>query len=190
MISEEQFKENLIYNLNRIRLGWIDGDKQNHNNKTADIVNHRAKIAIEIKDDTKYKTELPTVPGVIIGQGCDLTKMNQRYSDHVKSANNKFKQYPSYKTILIFRTEFIITDIIRYAIEGLHSYQISGNGLVYIGRRGKYSHFSKNEIGCFLIINGSDFGYFPNQLAKENRIISKDEAETIFGHKFNDISIR
>ena len=187
VISEKTFKENLIYDLNLINAGWIDGDKESDLKKTADIVNHSLKIAIEIKDDTKYKIELPTIPEVIMGQGCDLTKMNQRFSDHIRSANNKFKEYPEYKTILLFRTEFIITDVIRYAIEGLHSYSKPEDHLVYIGRKGKYSKYNKKEIGCFLIVNQEGFGYFSNELAKGSRSLDKEKTEKIFGCKFNDI---
>lgn len=189
VIPEKTFKENLIYDLNLINAGWIDGDEESHRKKTTDIVNHSLKIAIEIKDDTKYKIELPITPGVITGQGYDLTKMNQRFSDHVRSANNKFREYPEYKTILLFRTEFIITDVIRYAIEGLHSYSKPADHLVYIGRKGKYSKHNKEEIGCFLIVNQEGFGYFSNELAKENRSLDKEKIERIFGRKFNDIPI-
>lgn len=189
MISEEAFKENLIYNLNSVNMGWIDGDKESDRKKTVDIVNHSLKIAIEIKDDTKYKIELSTTPGVMIDRGYDLTKMNQRFSDHVRSANNKFKEYPGYKTIFFFRTELIITDIVRYAIEGLHSYSKPTDHLVYSGRKGKYSKHNKKEIGCFLIVNQGGFGYFPNELTRQDRSLDKEKIEKIFGRKFNDISI-
>ena len=187
VISEKTFKENLIYDLNLINAGWIDGDKESNRKKTVDIVNHSLKIAIEIKDDTKYKIELPTTFGVMIGQGYDLTKMNQRFGDHIRSANNKFKEYPGYKTILLFRTEFIITDVIRYAIEGLHSYSKQADRLVYIGRKGKYSKHNKEKIGCFIVVNQEGFGYFSNDLAEENRFLDKGKIERIFGRKFNDI---
>ena len=121
MISEEIYKKNLIQSLKSINRDWIDGDKELDRKKTVDVVNHTLKIAIEIKDDTKYKTEMPKTSGVMVTQSEDLTKMNQRFSDHIRSANNKFKEYTGYKTILLFRTEFLITDIIRYSIEGLHS---------------------------------------------------------------------
>ncbi len=154
-------------------------------------MNHSLKIAIEIKDDTKYKIELPTSSGVMVPQGYDLTKMNQRLSDHVRSTNNKFKEYPRYKTILLLRTKFVITDVIRYAIEGLHSYSISADRrLAYIGRKGKYSKYNKKEIGCFLIVNREGFGYFPNEIAKQGRCIGRKELEKIFGHKINKIRER
>jgi len=151
------------------------------------VVNHTLKIAIEIKDDTKYKIETPKTSGVMVTQSEDLTKMNQRFSDHVRSANNKFKEYPGYKTILLFRTEFLITDVIRYAIEGLHSYSKPKDRLVYIGRKGKYSKYNRQEIGCFIVVNQGTH-YFPNDVfAKQSRLLNKKKVEGIFGQNFKDI---
>ncbi len=186
MIPEEIFKQNLIQSLKSINVGWIDGDKESNRKKKADIVNHSLRIAIEIKDDTKYRIELPTTPGVMVGGSHNLKKMNQRFSDHIRSANKKFKEYPGYKTVLLFRTEFLIIDIIRYSIEGLHSYSKPEDRLVYIGRKGKYSEYNRQEIGCFVVIN-QEAHYFPNVLAKQNRLFNKEDVQKIFGHSFKDV---
>lgn len=186
MIPEEIYKENLIQSLKLNDANWIDGDKELNERKTVDIVNHILKIAIEIKDDTKYKTETPKISGVMVTQGGDLTKMNQRFNDHIRSANKKFKEYPGYKTILLFRTEFLITTIIRYAVEGLHSYSRPKDRLVYIGRKGKYSKYIRQEIGCFIVIN-QEAHYFSNVLAKQSRLLRKKEVEKIFGQSFKNV---
>ena len=186
MISDEVFKQNLIQSLKSINMDWIDGDKESNRKKKADIVNHSLRIAIEIKDDTKYKTETPKISGVMVTHSEDLTKMNQRFNDHIRSANKKFKEYPGCKTILLFRTDFLITDIIRYAVEGLHSYSKPKDHLVYIGRKGKYSKYNRQEIGCFIVIN-QEAHYFPNVLARQSRLLSKEEVEKIFGQNFKDV---
>ena len=186
MIPEEIYKETLIQALKSIDNDWVDGDKELGRKKTVDIVNHTLKIAIEVKDDTKYKTIVPPRSGVMVTQSVDLTKMNQRFGDHVRSANNKFKEYQGYKTILLFRTEFLTTDVIRYAVEGLHSYSKPKDCLVYIGRRGKYSKHNRQTIGCFVVIN-QEAHYFPNVFAEENRLLNKKEVEKIFGQSFKDV---
>lgn len=184
MIPEKIYKQNLIQSLNSIGVGWIDGDKE-INKKNADMVNHALKIAIEIKDDTIYKLETPP-PGIMINQGYDLKKMNQRFADHIRSANNKFKEYPNYKTIFLLRTEFPIMRVVRYVIEGLDSYVKNSDGhLVYAGKVGKYSKYNKQEIGCFLVIENDGY-YFPNVFARPNRTLTKEEVRKIFGYAFKD----
>ena len=187
MLQESEFKEGLIKRLNSKQPGWIDGDQEIRDGKTADIVNHIRKVAIEVKDDTRYKLHISNRPrGMSVG-GHDLGKMNERYSDHVRSANRKFKQYAGYKTILLFRTEFPIFDVIRYSVEGLYTYSLGVGGLVYSGRRGKYSKFNRKEIGCFLLV-AHDAGYFPNVLADSIRVLSKKEVEEIFGWDLEEVA--
>ena len=186
MFPENIYKEKLIDNLNRINKGWIDGDKEKNSRKTADIVNHTLKMVIEIKDDTKYKLPKPPPGGGMVTSGHDLTKMNQRLSDHLKSANAKFKSYPGYKTILLIRTDFIIVDVLCYAIKGLHRYSKVGGELKYTGRTGKYSTYIRKEIGGFLIVSDAYY-YFPNQYALPQRIVTRDEIQSILGKEVKEI---
>ncbi|HEY4513554.1 MAG TPA: hypothetical protein VJH06_03520 [Candidatus Paceibacterota bacterium] len=187
MIDEAIFKKHLLFRLNKTSVGWLDGDMENGNTKKADIVNHAVKVAIEIKDDTNYKTVFPKEEGVIYTASHDLTKMNQRYADHIKSANDKFKNYPGHKTILIFRTDFVITEVIKYAIEGLHQFKKVEEDLTYAGRKGKYSTYIRNNIGCFVIIVKDKVDFFPNAYADESRVLNKKEVETILGFKIKEI---
>jgi hypothetical protein len=188
MIIEKEYKDKLIKLLNNRNPGWIDGDKEgNPNKKTADIVNDDLKIAIEIKDDTKNKKiKIPT-DGTIITSSENLTIMNKRMSDCLKDANNKFKEYPEYKTILILRTNFDFPDLIRYAFEGLHTYTKKGDESPhYSGRTGKYSIHAKKEVGS-IIVDSKNFGFFENRYAKKSRKIKKEEVENIFNKKIKDI---
>lgn len=177
MISENKFKKRLLDKLNSINHGWIDGDQEKTPGSKADIVNHALKLAIEIKDDTKYKIEIPR-PGVIVSDGKNLTKMNERFNDDVKSANNKFSFYPSYKTILLIRTNFPIVDVIRYSIEGpkvLHI-NVNTNAVTRVSRQKKYSDFVFKNIGSCLIFTSRAY-YFPNRLADQSRVLEKAKIE-------------
>lgn len=84
MIPEQQFKKRLIGKLNNINKGWIDGDREPGQAKKVDLLNHKLKIALEIKDDTNY--EIEASKGLGSSQTIDLTKMNQRFSDQAKSS--------------------------------------------------------------------------------------------------------
>ncbi|OGZ03114.1 MAG: hypothetical protein A2430_01550 [Candidatus Liptonbacteria bacterium RIFOXYC1_FULL_36_8] len=175
--NEKNYKLLLIKQLNYIKGGWINGDsnKKNVKNKTADIVNHSLKFAMEIKDDTKSSEN-----------SCDLKLMNQRYADRVKSASNKFSIYSGYKTLLIIRTEFPIPDIIYYAILGLDTYNKNiNNQLVYFGKVGKYSDYIYKQIGGFLIYSYpidcvAQYYYYPNPHALNCRKTDKEEISRFF----------
>jgi len=188
MIPEKQFKKNLLFKLNAINSGWIDGDKDLKRKHKADIVNHSLMVAIEIKDDTKHKIN----SGMLVENSQDLTIMNKRLSDDIRSANKKFKSYPNYKTILLFRTGFFMVDIFRYALEGLHAYSSprDKNGkLRYVGRATKYSAFIRKEIGCFIIYVYSEKGwyYIPNKLAEPQRVLDKEKIENLFNLKLENV---
>ena len=188
MISEEEFKNRLIEKLNQTNDGWVDGDKERREGKKVDIVHHNLKIAIEVKDDTKNKRIYPT-SGQIITQSKNLTLMNAQWSDDIKSANEKFQNYRSYKTILLIRTDFDFSDVIRYAIEGpkvLHDKNTSQ--VINTTRPRKYSDYVFKNIGCFLIFNKSGVGYFLNELSDVSRRIEKTEVEKIFQMKFKEIN--
>jgi hypothetical protein len=183
MILEKDFKKKLISRLNLINPGWEDGDLNNQRQKKADIVNNQLKIAIEIKDDTKHKINFSEKSGEIVTNSQNLEIMNARLNDAVRSANRKFKFYPNYRTILLFRTEFSIVDVFCYALVGLHSYSLPQDGnekLKYVGRKTKYSQYNRKETGCFVIWIDNIY-YCPNVLANKERIIEKIQIEKIFG---------
>ncbi len=188
MIPEEKFKTDLIDKLNKIYPGWVNGDKEKGQHKKVDIINHSLKIAIEIKDDTYSKRIDPPLSGEIIVYGEDLDKKNKILLDDIRSANQKFKAYPGYKTILIIRTESDIADTIRYPIEGLYTYKFNSRTkkLQYVGRKTKYSRFVRKEIGCYLIFNG-DWYYFFNKYANQNRVLHKRDIEDYFGIRLKEV---
>ncbi len=178
MIEESIFKNNFIEILNKINTGWVDGDKEPGNHKKVDIINHQLKIAIEVKDDN---TIFPKGTSIISAKAS-----NERNSDQVRSANNKFKEYPGYRTICLFRTEFMAAGI-KYHIEGMDQYTKIDGKLTYIGKTGKYSKFAKNEVGGYLILKDNGIYFFVNYLAKPERIITKKEVASLTGWILEDI---
>jgi len=190
MLSEEIYKKNLIKKMNEINPGWIDGDVESNSEKTADLVNHNLKIAIEIKDDEKYRHEFPPLTGEMITGSLDLLAKNKQFKDDAQDANRKFRNYPEYKSILLIRTELINipSSVIRYIFEGMRRFVITKPRLTEIGRLNKYlSHSSTKEIGGYLLSDEKEYYYFKNPNSYKNRTIIKNEVEKIIGQKIKDL---
>lgn len=179
MIPEDEYKKKLIKQLNTFKNGWVDGDQEKGEGKRADIVNHRLKIAIEIKDDTNYKI----IPDGQVRVN-DLTLMNKRLADQVKSANKKFKSYPNYKTILLLRSDHI-AGVLLYALEGLDQYQYREGELTHTGKVGKYSKYAKNEVGGFLIVTHRAV-YKQNYLSNSERFLTLEELKKLTGWSIDE----
>lgn len=184
MVQEQIFKTELIKRLSPEN-GWFDGDTENTPLKKVDILNHNLKIAIEVKDDTVHKTINPTPENPIVVQHTSMVRMNTILTDHMSDARLKFKNYPEYKTILLFRTDHQTISSVRYAIDGLHTFTESE----YAGRRSKYSSHIRENIGCFVICDyDGEFHYIPNPHCKSlSNLVSKTEAEEIFVQKLYDV---
>lgn len=188
MIDEATYKRNLIESLNKVQIGWIDGDQEATVGKKADIVNHQMKIAIEIKDDTVHKTIRPIPERPLIVVTTSLDRMSTILLDHIRDAYSQFKNFPGYKTILLIRSDHDIVESIRYCIDGLHTYTQTQ----YLGKiPTKYTSYIKSNIGCFVLYNyeGKLF-YVLNDLCKHvaNKV-TKEFAEEIFGEKMFDVRV-
>jgi len=102
-ISEKQFKENLIRHLNKHNSGWIDGDDKEkglENKKTADVVNHKLKICIEIKDDGKFSE--PTTSSW--SGEFEIGQMNRQLRNWLKDSSKKFENYKEYRSLTLINT--------------------------------------------------------------------------------------
>lgn len=192
MLSEKDFKRRLIGDLNKVNLGWVDGDATSWGQKTADVINPSLMIAIEIKDDTE------SPPAQKIGKSShgsySATKLNRRFFSHIKNANKKFREYQQYKTVLLFRTALPLATMVRAAVEGIHTFEASlknqknfpsnkrdwiiSSRLSYSGRRGIHN---RKEVGCFLIFNEDGYSYFPNEFATKDRVLTKSNLEKVLG---------
>lgn len=183
-------KDDLLARLNKVSTEWIDGDLNNKSIKTADMVNHKLKIAIEIKDDTKSKP--PRMLDHSLGTyEYDLSELNKRFYADIKNANKKFRNYPGYKTVLLLRTEVPRASLVAEAILGIHTFSRAGvsvnENLTYKGRRGKHN---RCEVGCFLIFCGRSGlpTYFSNGYASKTRILNQEELETHTGFKLERLN--
>ena len=187
-LSEEQFKDELLNKLSLNNQNWIDGDKDK-TRKTADLVNHSLKIAIEIKDDTISKALPEPEEGNSVGATYNLSEINKRIYADIRDANKKFREYPKYETVLLLRSKLPIPQIVKNSIGGQHTFVKSNNrqdqDLSYIGRRDK---IYRKEVGCFLILCGeNEFFYIANSYSVRERIISQRELEQKFGFRFGTV---
>ncbi len=183
MISEKEFKEKLITKLNFINSGWRDGDLDLFLGPKSDIINDQLKVAIEIKDDTKFNRRMPTTSGEIVLNGTNLSEKNRQFKDDIKSANKKFKSYIGYKTILLLRTEMIdfFSDIVNYTIDGPRSFAKINGELVCAGRPSTFwSGHDKStaEVGGILFWgNRCTYRINENPNINKKRIIDKIDLE-------------
>jgi hypothetical protein len=189
MISEPEFKKNLIGALNSNGGEWVDGDEENNKTKTVDVVSHGLKIAIEIKDDTTYKVVHPE-PGRTVIQTNDLNRKSNQWKDDARDANAKFKNYQDYKTILIIRTEMIDRPpTVLYIMRGLLRYKKGVSGLVpWSNKNTHLSGSSTKEIGAYVFCGETGFFYYKNPIGDTARIIELKELAIMMGWDIKDLS--
>jgi len=194
MINEQIFKQKLIDRFNKNVAGWIDGDFDLPNKKTPDILNHSMKVAIEIKDDTKYKFDIPE-NGKIVCKTTNLSEKNRQFKNDLKEANKKFLNYPNYKSVLILRTEVVnfTGSIAEFIINGPTTYKKNNGKLLCVGHPSTFwgNHDqSTKEVGVILFVGKNEYFYRQNinPNINNNRIIKKIELENIFGHNIEDLN--
>ena len=133
MNNEKIRKTYWLEHLIKKDLNWIDGDTEDENLKTADLVNHSLKIAIELKIEESRDYWFPRFS-------------SNRVIPYLKSANNKFKNYPNYKTILFIESnctveEFQTAESIIYQVK---------NGPPFIQNK-RRANSSFNDVGSIII---------------------------------------
>ncbi|MBP6886194.1 MAG: hypothetical protein KBC02_03050 [Candidatus Pacebacteria bacterium] len=183
MIPEKEFKKRLIYRLNSKSEGWRDGDLDSSVGRKADVVNDALKIAVEIKDDTTFHFIHPD-PGQIVTQTTNLSTKNRQLKNHIKDANEKFLNYPDYKTVVLIRTE-MLTGTIDYTIDGPQTFGKIGGQLVYTGRPSTFwGHHDKStsEVGGILFWGDKcQYRINENPNTKPQRILLADELSSLIG---------
>ena len=117
--EEEKHVNKWIARLNCSDSNWINGDKLSKG-KTADIINDKLKIAIELKREK--------------GQSLDnthgnLEKISNRLDDYFKLSNEKFINYPEFKTLLLIELKTCI-DTAILSMEGIQSLHINNGELI------------------------------------------------------------
>lgn len=190
MISEPEFKSKLIEQLNGKILGWDDGDLNNQTHKSADIVNNKLKIAIEVKDDTVYKKLVVPTDGTIVSQDNDLSQISNRFKGQARDANKKFRNYQGYKSVLIIRTELIDRPpTVQYIMGGLTRYiKIEGQLVQHTPKNANLSSSSTSEVGAYLFVDNGQYYYHRNPKADSNRVIELEKLRAITGLPLKDLA--
>ncbi|MDP3934746.1 MAG: hypothetical protein Q8Q46_00765 [Candidatus Giovannonibacteria bacterium] len=182
-ISEKEFKENLIKNLNQYSSGWIDGDKEKgfENKNTADVVNRRLKIYIEIKDDGCF-SEPKT--GHWTGE-FKIKQINGQLRRWIKISSKKFINYEGYKTLVLIRTDK--TDwpwvLLESAIFGVRDPE-KQHGFEWPGSVFRNDNLSGKNVGGILFW-GRTRAYFTKNInpnVSKTRIISYEWIKEVFQH--------
>ena len=192
--SEGLYKKYLIKKLNKINIGWVDGDKNNNKTKTTDLINKTLNIAIEIKDDTTYKHKFPsaTERGARLNN-IDISKKSEQLKSHARDANKKFRNYPNFKTILLIRTELVNIpfDIIGYIFNGMLRFTKIDGKLVKIGKKNEFLSFtSTKEIGSYLLFGNNSYYYIENPNANPCRIVSRYNLEKHLSETIENIPFK
>lgn len=168
--TEQEYLDQLLIRLNLICEGWELGDKEDAFKmfKSADLVNHKERLAIEVKDDfTEMPPELsPENP--VFQQTRNLVTLSNRYRHDIEDAHNKFKNYDNYETAVIIRfADFTFTTI----------YYLLG-GLVRLTQYGRIPNTDKNisrncsacSLFSFLNIRyNNEFQFYKNPLSKRGQ---------------------
>jgi len=185
--NEEKFKKDLINCLNnKLFKGWGDGDKMNKKDKKVDIVNTKYKIAIEIKDQLSPKTSLPSKSTPVVSSSYDPKKLQQILLDDIRETFQKFKNYPNYQTILLWRMNFVgsqeeIKSLIIKDYDSFEFYPELGS-IYYTGKKlSKYRNLSSmmKEIGLFYISNSWYQYHWPNSKAYHCRKLRPEIKEKL-----------
>jgi hypothetical protein len=108
--------------LNVCNPGWENGDLEKNGTKTADLINHKIKYAIELKrekGDDIHKANLDT-------EEKNLSTLSNRLESYFKKTNRKFKNYLEYKTLLIIELHTYIGTA-HNAMQGITRLHFSNN---------------------------------------------------------------
>jgi hypothetical protein len=181
---EQEYLKELLHQLNSICEGWELGDIEDAYKKvkSADVVNHKEKLAIEVKDDFSEMAPELSSENPIFQQTRNLETLSNRYRHDIEDAHKKFKNYDGYETAVLIRfSDFTFTTI----------YYLLG-GLVRLTQHGRIPNTDKNisrncstcSLFSFLNIrNGKKFEFYRNPLSKRGqdkivRVIQKLYADS------------
>lgn len=167
---EEEYLNKLLHKLNLICEGWELGDKEVEfkTRKSADLVNHKEQLAIEVKDDfSEMPPELDYI-NPIFQRTRNLETLSNRYKHDIEDAHKKFKNYDNYETAIIIRfSDFTFIPV----------YYLLG-GLVRLTQYGRISNTDKNisrncsacSLFTFLNIHHDDeLQFYRNPLTKRGQ---------------------
>lgn len=121
-----------LLNTNEQKHKWELGDLEYSfkHVKSADLVNHCKRCAIEVKDDLSDSApDMSAQPGIIFTRTRNLLTISNRYKKDIQSAHKKFKSYPEYQTAILIRFNDFTFQTIHYLLGGLVRLDQSGKRL-------------------------------------------------------------
>lgn len=178
-IEEQQHVNKWIERLNRFNDGWVDGDKLN-TGKTADIINNDLKIAIELKREKGESLD---------NENKNLEKLSNRLEEYFKLSNEKFANYPEFKTLLLIELKTPI-DTAILAIKGILSLHLDNGKLVGKSIRNNRLYIKTNNMGGLILwpapgnLLSRECIYYINPNSSIERQLSLMEVENIFDNTF------
>lgn len=177
--EEEKHVNKWIAKLNCSDSNWINGDKLSKG-KTADIINDKLKIAIELKREKGQS--LDNTPG-------NLEKISNRLDDYFKLSNEKFINYPEFKTLLLIELKTCI-DTAILSMQGIQSLHINNGELIGKSLRNNQLYTKTNNIGGIILwpapenFLSKNCYYFINPKSSTEKQLSLAEVKTIFNNNF------
>ncbi len=164
--------------------GWCYGDSKNIKIKTADFVNHRQKIAIELKREKGENLN---------NKDRNTLALSNRIEEYIKDANKKFGNYPGFQTLLLveLKSSTWSAQVIMSGIKQLHF--INGQ---HVGNSIKNERlFSKMEnIGAIVFWPAKGnitkiAYYFDNSNATNGCKITQLETEDVLGNSLEPLKL-
>lgn len=165
MTDEQRRKRAWLSLINANISGWVDDDQVGRSDsKTADLVNRKEKFAIELKR------------GMGVAEG-DHRALFNRIGRHIVEADEKFANYPDFKTVLVFELDTNVPML-------YHSLIVS-----FLHRRKN----SARRIGGFLLMpNLHELKilsfYFENETASRDYVPAKERLEVFLNRDIKTLS--
>jgi len=157
---EPQFIKEILTKLNSTNSDWVDGDLENLENKTADIVNHERKVAIEVKDDFSDPLIISTLNDMKVTTR-DMGVLSNRYKNDIEKANKKFQNYPTeYKTMVFIRSNRVRETTLSYILGGL--IRLTQNGRIPNTKKNITQRSERVSIYAFLNTTFNEVYYYRN----------------------------
>ncbi|MDD5099278.1 MAG: hypothetical protein PHP35_02965 [Candidatus Colwellbacteria bacterium] len=179
---KDEAKEKWLRRLKKINNQWEDGDVGNKDRKTADLVNKKLKLVIEIKSD-----KTTNLSGRVIS--LNKKELFSRYFGYASDASKKFINYPSYKTILLVEGQ-ILNKIFKSVTNGI-LYKSNSAKDIFLENKNFLEEESLSNIGCYVVSSiirdtVSEYYFYKNNIAEFEGALDKKYVESILNVKFNN----
>lgn len=183
MFDKKEDKQRTLQWLNKLNAhneGWYLGDENKDSSlKSADFINDYFHVVIELK---REKGEL------LDNKDGNLVGLSNRLEEYFSDGNEKFKSYPSHKSMLLIELKSF-SMIAKLAMEGIKSLHFQNSNLVGTSIKNKnlFSNMEHTGAVVFWCTNKLEniAYYFENPFSKPTIKISQKEAEELIGSPLN-----